>query len=219
LVVTNAIYFNSNWVYQFDKANTRDLPFYSGLNEYKLTPMMTRTGSYLYGANSELQWIKMPYNIPNTYMIVLLPRENVTFTQLEELEKSLTPESLTIMLSRMRSTRVNLQFPRFRNEQEFSLKAVLSALGMPRAFNDYLADFRGIMDLPEGLYIGRVIHKAFIEVDEEGTEAAAATAIVMQTRSARPDPVIEFNANRPFIYFIYDELTGVILFMGRKIEA
>jgi len=215
LVLTNAIYFNANWEHQFDIRDTRHLPFFSRLNESKLTPMMTRTDSYFYGENDEMQWIKMPYKIPNISMVVLLPRENETFTQLEEIEKSLSSESLTRMLSRMRSERVRLQFPRFKDEQNYSLPSVLSKLGMQQSFRPD-ADFSGLMDIANGLYISDVVHQAFIEVDEKGTEAAATDGVVSVTGAER---VREFNANRPFIYFIYDELTGVILFMGRKIEV
>jgi len=215
LVLTNAIYFHSVWDNKFDKANTRDLPFYTGLNEYKLTPMMSNLDTYIYGENNEMQWIRIPYNIPNVSMFVILPRENETFTQLEVLEKSLTTESLTRMLSRMRSARVDLQFPRFKDEQMFSLASVLSALGMPSAFRPD-ADFSGIMETEAGLYIDSVVHKAFIEVDEEGTEAAAATVILIEQTATT---LRKFHANRPFIYFIYDGQTRTILFMGRKIEV
>ena len=213
LVLTNAIYFNSTWMYQFDKANTRDLPFYTGQNVYKNIPMMSRVSMYVYGEDRNMQWLKIPYNIPNVSMLVLLPRENETFTQLEDLESRLTPEALSRWITEMRPTGLNVQIPRFRDERRSSLRTVLSKLGMPLAFSDN-ADFTGMMDIDE-LYIDNVIHKAFIEVDEEGTEAAAATAAIMRQRGA----MTEFIANKPFIYFIIDELTGVVLFMGRKVEV
>ena len=213
LVLTNAIYFNSNWLHQFDKANTRDLPFYTGLNQHFTVPMMSRTGNFMYSENTDLQWIKIPYTIPNLSMLILLPSQNETFTQLDVLENMLTPEYFIELINLMVYTQISLSMPRFKDEQRYSLPATLRKLGMRKAFSD--ADFTGIMNRDD-LYITDVIHQAFIEVDEEGTEAAAATAVIMGVRGLiDPEPVKVFNANRPFIYMLFDETTEVILFMGR----
>jgi len=214
LVLTNAIYFNSNWLHQFDKAHTRDLPFYTGQNQYITTPMMSRTGSFRYSENADLQWIKIPYTIPNLSMLIFLPRENETFTQIGELENKLTSDYFLELINQMVYTQISLSMPRFRDEQRYTLPAELSRLGMPLAFSGN-ADFSGIFGSRD-LFIGNVIHQSFIEVDEEGTEAAAATAVIISRTSMiiEDEPKV-FNANRPFIYMLFDEITDVILFMGR----
>jgi len=220
LILINAIYFNAAWLEPFDKALTREEPFRTGKNEQHDVSMMRRTGHFMYGENSYAQWLKIPYKIPGFSMLILLPRENEPFTQLKELEMRLTPETLASWTTDMNFSKVALRMPRFKDEHRYSLTEVLKRLGMKLAFtND--ADFSGMVENPVvdgfALHIDYVVHKAFIELDEERTEAAAATAVGMVRTTAvlRPEPVIEFNADHPFIYCLMDDQTGVILFMGR----
>ena len=220
LILVNAIYFNSAWLEPFDKALTREEPFRTGKYERHDVHMMRRTGHFMYGENLDAQWLKIPYKIPGFSMLILLPRENESFTQLKKLEKKLTPETLASWTSDMNFSKVALRMPRFKDERRYSLTEILQRLGMKLAFtND--ADFSGMVEKPvvdgHALHIDYVIHQAFIELDEERTEAAAATAVGMMRTSAAimPEPVIEFNADHPFIYCLMDDQTGVILFMGR----
>ena len=220
LILVNAIYFSSAWLEPFNKADTREDPFYMGKDKQKPVPMMTRTDRFLYGENTEMQWLKIPYSIPGFSMLILLPKENDTFTQLEELEKNLSPDALASWLEEMNFSQVALRMPKFKDERRYLLTDVLQKLGMNLAFtND--ADFSGMVDKPvidgHALHIDYVVHQSFIELDEERTEAAAATAVGMMRTTAiiQPEPVIEFNADRPFIYCLTDDRTGTIIFMGR----
>jgi serpin B len=219
LILVNAIYFNSSWLYPFDKALTKDKPFYTGKNKQITVPIMFRSGRYLYGENAEMQWLKIPYKISGLSMLILLPRENESFTQIEELEKKLTPQIMTSLSGDMKYSEVALRMPKFKSENRYTLSDVLKILGMKSAFtND--ADFSGMIEKPvvngPVIHIDYVVHEAFIEIDEEKTEAAAATAVgIKATAAIISQPVMEFNVNRPFIYCLTDEQTGVILFMGR----
>jgi serpin B len=220
LILVNAIYFNSAWLEPFDKAMTAEGPFRTGKDKQHNVSMMRRTGNFLYGENSLAQWLKIPYSIPGFSMLVLLPKENDLFTQLEELEKNLTHEALASWIADMRFPQVALRLPKFKDERRYALGDTLKKLGINLAFtND--ADFSGMVEEPRkngyALHIDFVVHKAFIELDEERTEAAAATAVGMMRTTAmiNPEPVVEFNADRPFIYCLMDDETGAILFMGR----
>jgi serpin B len=226
LVLTNAIYFNAAWREPFDAELTKEEPFRTGRNESKNVPMMQQTGMFSYGETPELQMIKVPYGFfpPRISLLVLLPRVNKSFTQLENLEKDLTLESLDRWTSDMRFRRAALWLPKFRVEGRFELKEVLKKLGMKLAFGRD-ADFSGMVADPhneEGDFcIDAVIHQSFIDLDEKGTEAAAATAVSMIRATAfRPETEepVEFRADHPFIYCIVDDQTGVILFMGRMME-
>jgi serpin B len=149
-------------------------------------------------------------------MVLVLPAARTGATALAAVESQLSQESLSRWRSALRDVEVQVQIPRFRLlPPTVSLSDHLEAMGMARAFDPY-AEFQGIANLPTGLFISEVFHKAFIEVNEEGTEAAAATAVVMNTRSAapRPEPP-RFIADHPFLFFVMDRVTGAVLFMGR----
>jgi len=221
LILVNAIYFNSAWLDPFKKTLTRDEPFRTGKDEQHNVPMMRRTASFLYGENPDAQWIRIPYKIPGFSMTILLPRENEPFTQLEELEKKLTSEALASWMTHMSYKQVSLRMPKFKDEQRYSLAEMLKKLGVILAFTED-ADFSGMVEEPDkngnAIHIDFVIHQAFIELDEEKTEAAAATAVGVTATSAmpvEPEQIIEFKADHPFIYCLTDDKTGVILFMGR----
>jgi serpin B len=211
LVLTNAIYFNAAWQYPFKEDRTTSGTF-TNLDGKKVTvPMMRQTESFGYAEGSDYQAVELRYDGGELSMVILLPRAGL----FENLEKNLNAEQIDTVVNNLKSTSVNLTMPRFKLETEFMLSKVLSAMGMPVAFTDS-ADFSG-MTGNRDLFISEVIHKAFVDVDEAGTEAAAATAVVMVT-SAMPGAPVEMTIDRSFIFFIRDIKTGSVLFLGRVVE-
>ncbi len=210
LVLTNAIYFNAAWQYPFEKEATTEAPF-TLLNGEKITvPMMQLSKSLLYAEGEGYQLVSLPYAGGSLEMIVILPAPGA----FESVEAKLTPDWLAQALASRQSRTVNLSFPKFKIESDFSLVDALSNLGMPIAFQPDKADFSG-MDGKRDLFIGEVVHKAFVNVDEAGTEAAAATAVIMELTSAFPDEPISMIVDRPFIFGIRDVQHGNLLFLGR----
>ena len=216
MVLVSAIYFNSAWFAPFKKALTETKPFTAGDGRERGVPMMHREGYYSYGENSDAQWVKIPYRIPGFSMLILLPRENSSFTQMEYLEKKLTSNTLVSWTADMRYIEVDLRMPKFRDERSYPLKGILQKLGMNAAFDMKKSDFSGMLQRSDGFSIDNVVHKTFIEVDEEKTEAAAVTGVFIALGAAPKPPPVEFNADHPFIYCIVDDNAGgLILFMGR----
>jgi serpin B len=212
LVLTNAIYMKADWVVKFEKQATADAPFFApGGREIKV-PTMHRTDRYGYGESGNLQLLEMPYKGERLAMVVVLPREK---DGLADLEKGLTREKLGGWLESLKSQRVKLSLPKFKATRRFRLADALVSLGMSDAFRPGVADFSG-MNGKHDLFISSVIHMAFVSVDEEGTEAAAATAVGMAMAAAPiPEEIPEFRADHPFVFLIRDRQTGAILFMGR----
>jgi len=211
LVLTNAIYFKGNWATQFKKERTADAPFHVTPEKTVDVPMMRQTEKFGYTETGDMQILDMPYVGGELTMTVLLPTKA---DGLGDVEASLSAAQLKAWIARLRERKVAVFLPRFKLEFGLDLSRVLAAMGMPKAFDDRRADFSGMTDDPLGLYITNVIHKAFVDVNEEGTEAAAATAVVMAPRGMpRPPPV--FRADRPFIFLIRDRVTGSVLFIGR----
>jgi len=214
LVLTNAIYFKGAWVAQFDPKATRDEPFHLSATQDKSVPMMRRTGRYNYMEGVDFQALQLPYKGNRLSMIILLPRHP---EGLADAERDLAPQKLKAALGVLAAREVAVVIPRFKLTDQFELASVLEAMGMKMAFGPG-ADFSG-MTGKRDLSISAVIHKAYVAVDEEGTEAAAATAIVMRTLAIREmTPPPEFRADRPFLFLIRDEASGAILFMGRVME-
>jgi serpin B len=220
LVLTNAVYFYSRWVKPFDGKLTRPEPFHVGRGETKDVPMMRMTDSFFYGEESDLQFIKIPYRLNGFSLLVLLPRANDAFTQMAELEKKLSARQIADWMAGTAYRQVALFLPKFKSEGRYSLGEILKELGMARAFS-LDADFSKMVADPKNeegiLHVDSVIHQSFVDLDEKGTEAAAATAVTMvRTTAFRPsEEPVEFRADRPFIYCLTDEQTGTILFMGR----
>ena len=222
MVLTNAIYFKGDWLTQFKEKSTREMPFKISPDKTVQTPMMYQKGNFGYFQDEDVQVLEMPYKGDKVSMFVLLPNQGggQTFRRptnppakkktLADLEKILSPAKLSEWVSKVRRTKVDTWFPKFQMTSEFSLSQQLQALGMKKAFGE--ADFSG-MDGTKRLYISAVLHKAFVEVNEEGTEAAAATAVVISFKSARRYP--SFRADHPFLFLIRDKATGSILFLGR----
>ena len=211
LVLVNAIYFKGDWASQFDKSLTEDAPFWVTPGNSVPVPLMAQKATFGYAETKSLQILELPYVGESLSMIVLLPRQ---VDSLSELERALTREDLALWTSRLWKREVQVFLPRFRLTCGFELSAMLQALGMIDAFGE--ADFSG-MDGSLELYIRAVIHQAFVDVNEEGTEAAAATAVVMATMSLQPSPPV-FRADHPFLFFIRENRTGSILFFGRIVR-
>jgi len=212
LVLTNAIYFKSDWKYQFDPEHTKHAPFWTTPDEQVNVSMMHQLNNFKHAALPTFQILELPYTSEDLSMIALLPNER---DGLAELEASLTAETLGQSADQMVSKKVSVSIPKFGMTQKFELSSVLSSLGMSDAFDSTAADFSG-MNGEGNLYISSVVHKAFINLDEEGTEAAAATGVVVgSTSSVVGPPIPRFNADHPFVFFIRDNRTESILFMGR----
>ena len=214
LILTNAIYFKGTWAAQFDKSQTRDEDFYLTASQTAQAPLMHLSGGFRYFNGGSFQALEIPYKGDKLSMIVVLPN---ALDGLAALESQLTDGQLDAWLAKLSYTRkVNLALPRFTLTQQFTLNQTLGAMGMHAAFTPTAADFSGITG-NRSLWISEVIHKAFAAVDEQGTEAAAATAIGMRALAMMPDtsPPIEFRADHPFLFLIRDTKSGSILFMGR----
>lgn len=213
LVLVNAIYFKGGWMRPFIKGATRDGDFHLNGGKTIQVPMMHQTNRFAYGEGDGWQVIELPYSGRTTSMVVLLPK---SADAMAEFEKNLKPEAIAKMLSSMEQQQVALTLPKFKATGEFELKEPLRALGMKQAFSDRSADFSRMCS-GEPLKIDKVIHKAFVDVNEEGTEAAAATGVVMAPRGMAPRPQQPkvFHADRPFVFMIRDTATGGILFLGR----
>ncbi len=211
LVLTNAIYFNAAWLHPFDEDSTIDGTFYLLNGSETVVPMMSQTESFGYLDGDGYQVIELPYDGNELAMVIMLPDAG----QFEAFEDSLNSEMVGTIIENLENRQVALTLPKFEFESEFSLADTLAAMGMPVAFSP-AADFSGMTGTKE-LYIGDVLHKAFVSVDEAGTEAAAATAVVMKLTSVPEEPV-KVTIDRPFIFLIYDIETEVILFVGRVVN-
>jgi serpin B len=216
LVLTNAIYFKGTWRDPFEKgATTAEGDFHLSAAQTAKTALMHRTGGYRYFDGGTFQELELPYQGDDLAMVVLLPKETDGLNALERRFSSVAAQAWVDKLEPFGKVIVTL--PRFRMTQQFELSGTLAKMGMPRAFTP-AADFSGMTGKPE-FSISAAIHKAFIDVNEEGTEAAAATATVMVATAMRapmqePPPVV-FRADHPFLFMIRDVKTGGILFLGR----
>jgi len=213
LVLTNAIYFKSAWADEFKKHATKDEPFYFSAEKAVKVPMMHRQGRYGYMETDAFQAVRIPYRYNDLSMIVFLPKKK---DGLAAFEKILTGKNLAKWTKQLKGEQVRLFLPKFKFADSFRLADKLKAMGMTDAFSMGKADFSGMTSM-EKLFISAVIHKAFVAVDEEGTEAAAATAVVMLGTGAPPRPKQPkvFKADHPFVFMIRHEGTGSMLFLGR----
>jgi serpin B len=212
LVLTNAIYFNAAWNTPFEPELTEDGPFHTLDGGQTTVPMMRQTESLGYARGSGYQAVELPYDGRELSMVILLPEAG----QFEAFEGALGFEQVENILEDLTYQQVALTMPKFEVESDFSLAGALAALGMQHAFTAD-ADFSG-MTGGRDLFISDVVHKAFVSVDEAGTEAAAATAVVMELTSAMPEEPVEVRVDRPFVFLIRDIETGAILFVGRVVD-
>jgi serpin B len=212
LVLTNAVYFKGVWTFTFPAADTRDEPFRLGGGRQVTVPLMRLTESFRYRGNRVFQVLELPYRGGTCGMVILLPRQ---VGRLGVVERYLRPAVLRRLLRGLPRREVQVQLPRFSISEQLELTALLKAMGMRDAFVSGRADLSG-MDGTRELYLWAALHRAWVEVNEEGTEAAAATAVIggELEGESEPDPPL-FRADRPFLFLIRHRATGAILFVGR----
>jgi serpin B len=216
LVLTNAVYFKGKWQQPFKPDATQPAPFFLSAGKQADVPLMyqkqhCRFGKFDLAGQAGLQVIELTYQGDELSMVVLLPNQK---DGLSALEKQLSVDNLKQWTTKLAQPEVKIWLPKFKLSAEFQLRDVLTDLGMPLAFTPHRADFSG-MDGQHDLYISAVVHKAYVDVNEEGTEAAAATGVGVVGAMARPPKPQEFRADHPFLFLIHDEKTGCILFLGR----
>jgi len=209
LILANAIYFKGAWASPFKQAATSPQPFHLSTSSQVNAPFMLGSIAVKYTGKDDFQAVELPYIGDELSMVILLPRQIDGFGQLE---KQLNPAFLDRLFAEMKKQRVRVELPRFKLESRFLLNGPLAKMGMPDAFGP-LADFSGVNGA-RSLFISVVIHKAWVEVNEEGTEAAAATVASM-VGSAAPAPAPVFRADHPFLFLIRDNRSGSLLFLGR----
>jgi serpin B len=213
LVLTNAIYFNGQWVFQFEEGATQDDLFTLLDGSTVSVPMMSQTEYFRYMEGDGYQAVALPYQGAPMSMLLILPEEGL----FEQIEEGFSPELIKTITDGFDSRSVALSMPKFTFESEFDLAQTMAAMGMPDAFGGE-ADFSG-MTGERDLFISNILHKAFVDVDEAGTEAAAATAVVMlESASMPPEDSVTMKLDRPFLFLIQDEDTGTVLFAGRVLN-
>ncbi|MFZ0826941.1 MAG: serpin family protein [Verrucomicrobiia bacterium] len=210
LILVNGISFKGTWVTQFDKAKTTDSPFHPTPGETISVPIMHTSGLFRVGGTETLQVLELPYVSNRFSMIILLPYEYLKL-KLEDVEKTLTPALIEQLGQKCENQEVAVSLPRFKLGSEFDLKKPLKVIGMEFAF-DERADFSGITQ-ERPFFIENVLHKACVDVDEAGTEAAAATVVSFTKGGSAP-----FSADHPFLFLIRDNKTGIIIFLGRVVD-
>ncbi|MGB8217915.1 MAG: serpin family protein [Candidatus Methanoperedens sp.] len=212
LVIADAIYFKGNWAQQFNKSDTQNATFFVSQSRNVSVPMMhiSKSENASYYSDNELKALEMDYKGDNLSMLILLPNPGHS---LSEVEAGLSSAEILDIRAQLVHQPVPVWLPRFSMTKSKEMSDLLKEIGMKSAFDPYAADFSGI-NSTEGLYVSDVFHKAFINVDETGTEAAAATAVIITVGAVMGEPK-EFRADHPFLFFIIDKPTGAILFMGR----
>ena len=210
LVLTNAIYFKGDWLSEFKEKNTRKTLFKTLKGNKDSVDMMQKVDDVNYYEDEHTQVLELPYKGESVSMIIILPKEN---SSINDLVTSIDRKQFSLYRSKLRKQEVVIYLPKFSFESEYHLESILPKMGMPDAFNPSRADFSG---MSAGLSISQVVHKAVIEVNERGSEAAAVTSVVAVVTSKREQNV--FNANRPFLIFICDKQTNSILFMGSVVD-
>jgi serpin B len=210
LALANAIYLKAPWREPFKLGRTAEAPFTTSTGEQVTAHFMHQSESLGYAGMDDLQVLSLPYRDERLSMVILLPRKE---EGLGDLEARLDPEQLTEWLSALQPVHVRVTLPRFEFESSFDLTGTLAEMGMRDAFDQERADFSEMAEAK--LFIGLVLHKAYVGVDEEGTEAAAATAVLMTLAGAPLEPTVEFRADHPFLFLIRHRDTGAILFLGR----
>ncbi len=209
MLLINAIYFNGKWKYEFDEANTTDMTFYPEGGQQVDVPMMKQELTTAINIREKFMILELPYGQGNYVMDIILPNEGYTTYDIIPL---LNSDDWNSWMEGMFNKEVELFMPRFKYEFKTELNDVLSAMGMKIAFDPYEADFSNISE--QDLFISKVLHQTFIETNEEGTEAAAATVVMIEFTSVPGGP-LEVRLDRPFIYIIRETSTNTIVFMGK----
>lgn len=216
LFLINAIYFKGAWAVEFDKAKTKEDPFTTAGGKQKPHPMMHQSGNYSYYEGRDFQAVSLPYGAGRVGMYIFLPAKGVS---LDSFQKSLTAANWDGWMKQFAETEGEVVLPRFKVEYEVALDEVLKTMGMGIAFDPDRADFSGMVQSSEKVFISRVKHKTFAEINEEGTEAAAVTSVEMRATSAmRPQKTFRMVVDHPFFCAIRDNKTGTLLFMGSIID-
>ena len=211
MILTNAIYFKGLWKYEFDPDNTQDRDFEISPGISITAPMMSISEkTFNYTETDDLQVLELDYDGDDVSMILVLPKEN----NISIAEQAINPASLLDWKESFDSLEVDVTIPKFKLETEYNLKKYLQMMGMDIAFTPN-ADFSGMTGAKD-LFIKKVAHKAYIEVNEEGTEAAAATSVIMQLTAIIE--TVSFNADHPFVFLIQHKETGNVLFMGKIVD-
>ena len=214
LVLCNAIHFKGDWLSQFEKNNTVNDTFYVSPAKTIRVPTMSQESKFKFKDFGDFSAIELPYRGEGLSMVIFMPKE---IDGLTEFEKSLTGNNVKKWIDTLynsNESEIFVRLPKFKTTCEFELAEVLSDMGMPGAFSLPPADFSGMTGIKD-LFISRVIHKAFVDVNEEGTEAAAATAVIMEKGISK---VLVFKADHPFVFLIRENKTGNILFIGRIVD-
>lgn len=213
LFLINAVYFKGNWHRQFEANLTEEKPFYLSANFSKLQPMMSQTGEYYYYENEQFQAVSLPYEQKRLSMYIFLPKTDKDLTALSQ---QLTAENWEEWMKQFRRQEGSLQIPRFKLEYGVDLERAIAALGMGIIFDGDRASFEAMTSKP--VAIDQIKHKTFVEVNEEGTEAAGVTSVGVRVTSAMETKPFEMVVDRPFFCAIKDEQTGTILFMGAIVD-
>jgi len=207
MYLINAVYFKGQWTYQFDKKRTFSTNFTDELGKMSEVNMMNRTDTFAYFRDTDAEYLDLPYGSGAFSMTVILPSIGKTTGDVLD---NLNTDRLNTAIGQLKKQKVAVSIPRFKAECKYKLSRSLQDMGMKKAFED-IADFSKISD--QVLYISSIIHKTYVEVTEEGTEAAAVTVIEFETTSLPEYPI--FSANRPFLFLIREKGTGIILFAGK----
>jgi serpin B len=211
LILANAIYFKGRWQTQFNPKATQPGPFHLTADRAVTVPLMQQKARARLAQLDGVKLLELPYRGEKMSMVLVLPDQPQGLSAVETRLTSARLRDWLAALDTARPGEVEVTLPRFKSTASLSLSQILARMGMPTAFDQRAADFSGLTGRPD-LHISEVVHKAFVEVNEEGTEAAAATGVIMATRAMLTR---EFRADQPFLYLIRDQTTGSILFMGR----
>ncbi len=214
MVITNAVYFKGKWSSEFNPKNTSEKQFWTDKDSSTMISMMKQpVGIYNYAKTENLQALEINYLGGDISMVVLLPKDR---DGIQSLEQSMDKKKFDAVKDGMARQPLTVQIPKFEFETEYNLISPLQSLGLHEAFDRNSANFQGITD--EQVYLDKAAHKAFVNVNEKGTEAAAITALVARATSGPPEPVAEFVADHPFMFVIQEKKTGEILFIGRLVN-
>ena len=214
MAITNAVYFKGKWSSEFNPRNTSEKQFWTDNDNPVTVSMMKQpVDIYNYAKTENLQALELNYLGGDISMVVLLPKDR---DGIQSLEYSMDKKKFDVIIDSMTRQPLTVEIPKFEFETQYNLISPLQSLGLHDAFDENNADFQGITD--EQVYLAKAVHKAFVNVNEEGTEAAAITALVARATSGPPEPVDDFVADHPFMFIIQEKETGEILFIGRVMD-
>ena len=219
LVLANAVYFKSNWEVPFDPELTKLGDFFMFVGQTKV-PMMEQTATYRYMRTTNYKVVEIPYHGEGLAMVVFMPVDDQTSKYEEsfkDFESKFNLEMMNDILDKLEPQRIHLYFPKFKIESEYMLSQTLMKLGIISAFAPMAANFSAI-DGTRELYLQQMAHKTYIQVDEKGTEAAAATGAAVGLTALEPQDAMVLMINHPFIFVIRDQKTGSLLFYGRVLK-